>query len=419
MSQMSPIQAPAMPAMSAPAMGAPMFSARRPQPQKDTVAFGHRQPAPQFGGVFMDETGEPRYGRIVGGAAAAVALLLSPFALFEKVDSTERCAYKNTITGNVSEVDGGLIFAPWGVMKEGQCFPTNDPRVTEHVYGLSSDGIKVDTPVSVGWKVTEGHVAQTFLEAYGRGGTGDRLIGPEPNSEGSKAQIPSDAMDALYENVMYTEFRSMIGDLQALIPASQLHTQAAKQAINDAITNGYKPSDIYNSFKDFQITVAGVEGEENSRLNQLLSSDEQPSLQERITDRYGVPVITITNVDARDSVILDEEYKAALQALGRYPTLQREAEQKKELNRLEGLANLEKAAAEAAVQAQLAEGEAQAIEIVGEAIRSFPEALQDKYAEGFKIAAENGNLIITDQNGGNPIIIDGSRFQQGQGEGGN
>lgn len=151
-------------------------------------------------------------------------------------------------------------------------------------------------------------------------------------------------------------------------------------------------------------------------------------MQERIAKRYGTPVlnddgtpklnpdgtpvvipenlIIITDADMRDADILDPEYRKSLEELGRFPNKQRVAEQQKELERLEGEARLQKALADKLVKEKNAEADAAVIETIGLAIRKFPESIQDKYAEGFKIAAANGNLIITDKNGGSEFIID-------------
>ena len=191
-----------------------------------------------------------------------------------------------------------------------------------------------------------------------------------------------------------------------MIPASQLHTPAAKSVIHNAFMEGYNPREIYEMFEEFQLQLVGEEGD-NTRLAQLLIDGEQQGLEDRLTERYGERVIAILDADARNTDIRNQAFKDALESLGQQPILQRDAIQEKETNRLEGEARQEDARQNREVNLIDADSEAQALAIVGEALRAFPETIQNKYADGFIIAAETpGQLIITDGAGENPIIID-------------
>ena len=348
-------------------------------------------------------------GRSIATGLVALTTLIAPFALFDKVGSTEACAITNNVTGNVRSADPGLAFRPW-LLADSTCFTTADPRVTETSYiggdqatrsTRSVENIYVNAPVSLAWQPNAENIAKVFTDVYGPGGTDDADLKP------SRDQIVDEENEVLWENALYSEFRGMRDEIISLIPVTQLNSLAAKNAVRNAILHGYDPQQLYSQFEAYQFHQEGEEGGTNPAATSLIASGRQPSLQDRITDRYGAELIQITDAELRDTQILDAEINSALQELGRYPILIQRAEQQEQLNTenaqadaaaAEGRKNVQRIDAEsaAAVLGIQADAEANQIETIAEALRAHPEMIQKILAEAQLAAGENGGLIITD-----------------------
>lgn len=368
------------------------------------------QPQPQFSGLFTkDADGETRvrYGRVAAAVLATLGVTLGPVATFDKVAPTESCAITNSMTGNVHSAGPGLAFRPW-LFTDSHCFTTADTRVTEDSLVRGDDGqvqkddkgrpksttrsienVYVNAPISLAWKPNTDEIPKVYKQVFGPGGTDD------PSLKASKDQIKDSDNAQLYENALYSEFRGMRDEIISLIPASQLNTVAAKNTVHDAIINGYNPQDIYNKFKAFQIG----DDKANTGAFSLIASGKQPSLQQRITDRYGVQVITIVDADLRDTEILDPDYKAALDKLGQYPTLQRQADEQKTLNEKLGDADVAKAKKQAEAAAALDTPEAKEVYCVDKTIEAI------NAAKGGGFALPPGSLCSTSSGNGTQVLV--------------
>ncbi len=369
-------------------------------------------------------------GKVAGGALAALALGV-PFqwAFLQKtVDQNEFCIARNINDGvKPDSLEPGRHWKG-AFMNKWTCFSSAPVRVTESVDALSIDNIPIQVNSSIAWN-PDPNQGSRVLRPYGSGPSGDQ----DADVVAALAQIPDDENDAVYENALFSEHRSIVAEIAGLVPASQINKPAFYETVHDAILNGYVPRDIYNRFKDALVLQEGVE---ESEVTGVISSVRQPSLEERVAHRYtdydadgnvvnDAPVIIISDADSRDNKILDPAYRQALIDLGSLPLQERAALEAINVREAEGQANLAEAEANNAVllenteeaNARLileAEAEAAATRETGSAendvkaelaaiLAANPELASVLTAE--QLAELDGTLVL---DGNSNVIIDGS-----------
>lgn len=333
------------------------------------------------------------------------------------------------------------------------CFETAPHRVTDGMELLSSDRIQVKVNVSVAWQPNVEEMERVLTEVYGTGNnTALKEYFPEVDS-----QISQQENKVLYENAIFSELRSMLEEFVGLVPARAIGTSMFNDALHDAFMNGYSPKEVRDTFASLEFDNNGnivnendSEGAINEDLLVPIQDEWQSSLQDRITARYAkteivdgesleeaTPLILITDADTRNNEIVNQRYKDALEDLALQDIVRDQARERQitaeitadadeqealeqrrvrlaeeETDRQAALIDAQREAEVATIDAQTAaeilqieaESEAEAIRLVGEALASNPSYIDQLYAEGFKEAARNDNLIITGAGAGGQQI---------------
>lgn len=307
-------------------------------------------------------------------AAAAVGLgIISGVGGIRHEGPREDCVVIKKLNSNVEKNDKqGIFWAPPFGLSKTECFDMTPNRLTFNVpitpYGMS----EMNLPLSLRIQPNADLLADSYVKGMDWAG-GASLKKNNPNLA---EEIGNDNNMALYANA-FTEISRYVQDVTSQIPPEQLRSQAGKEALSDAIMNGYTPLTL---FERFAHTVPDADKTKVEGKRATLSNKPVPSLQQEISKSFGgVDRLLILDVDPREATFKDPTVQESYNKAAKTQADQLDAREKIKLAQLEGQALIEAAKKQAEANSALAEG------------YDTPEEIAAAKAEILRKFAESGN----------------------------